>query len=70
MSNKIEMIFNGDAMKITAETSIATFLKQQAMTSGHFIVAVNGELVLKSHYEHTLIQAQDKLDTITAITGG
>lgn len=70
MSNKITITLNGEALTIAPQTTVADLLQQHAQLSGRFIVAINDELVVKSNYQQTIIQADDAVDTIAPITGG
>lgn len=70
MSNKIDITFNGEASTIDEDITVASFLAEQSLSNGRFIVVINDEIVTSSAYDNTTIQAGDALDTIAPITGG
>ncbi len=68
LTNVIE--FNGERKAVSDETNVSQLIAQQNITGKRFLVVVNDSLVPKSEWDSTLVVAGDKVDIMTAITGG
>lgn len=66
--NKIE--FNGEPTTLTLPLNVTQLITQQNVSGKRFLVVINDELVPKSTWTETIVNAGDKVDIVTAITGG
>ncbi|MBK8970117.1 MAG: sulfur carrier protein ThiS [Hahellaceae bacterium] len=65
----ITLILNGKPFQLDGEPRIETLLTQTA-TEGRFVVALNGELLPRTCYATTFLQANDQIDILFPIAGG
>ncbi|WP_273151327.1 sulfur carrier protein ThiS [Methylophaga thiooxydans] len=71
MTSKQQIIeLNGESMDAAEMSSVADLIEQKNMTGGRFVVVVNDEVVPKSSWAQTSINAGDKVDIMSPISGG
>lgn len=62
--------FNGEPKAVTDGMTVSQLITREQVTGKRFLVVVNETFVPKSAWENTQVQAGDKVDIMTAITGG
>jgi sulfur carrier protein len=62
--------FNGESVAIEATQTVADFIQNQALVGRRFVVVINDEIVPKSSWENTQVQAGDQVDIMSPISGG
>lgn len=71
MTSKQQVIeLNGEAIDIPNVSTVADLIEQQNMTGSRFVVVVNDEVVPKSSWTQTSINAGDQIDIMSPISGG
>jgi sulfur carrier protein len=50
--------------------TVAELIEQQQMTGKRVLVVINDEVISKSNWSDTMIEAGDKVDIMSPITGG
>lgn len=68
ISNMIEL--NGERKTLAEQVTVRQLVTQENITGKRFLVVINDTLVPKSDWDNTTISAGDKVDIMTAITGG
>lgn len=66
----MEVIVNGANQSLAAGASIQDLLQQLGMTQGRIAVELNAEIVPRSRYQETPLNAGDKVEIVHAIGGG
>ena len=66
----IEIKVNGAAQEIASATSLHQLLKDLKLGDGKIAIEVNGEIVPRSLFLETILQADDHLEIVQAIGGG
>jgi len=66
----IEIQFNGEAVNLDGDITVAELLAQNQMSEGRFIVVLNDALLVRADYDVTAIKAGDAIDIVSPITGG
>lgn len=71
----ITISYNGDLIECPDQQPLMQLLIEQQAKAGHaenkpFAVAINGEFIPKSQYTNIHIQADDKIDVVSPVTGG
>jgi sulfur carrier protein len=61
---------NGEQQNMDSPFSVIALIEQQQMTGQRFLVVINDEVIPKSLWQQTDIQAGDKVDIMSPITGG
>ncbi len=64
------VVINGTALKLPAQTTIASLLVQQDMATRRLAVELNGVVVPRSQHDTVPLQDGDRLEIIQAIGGG
>ncbi|MBE0439428.1 MAG: sulfur carrier protein ThiS [Gammaproteobacteria bacterium] len=70
MPDTIDIVVNGELSNVKIGATIATLLRDERIMSGRFLVVANDEIVSKSAYAETVLNAGDRVDIMSAITGG
>jgi sulfur carrier protein len=60
---------NGEQSEIKPNSTIVDYLIENKV-EGRFLVVINDEIIPRSAHESTLIQAHDRLDIMSPISGG
>jgi sulfur carrier protein len=68
--SSIEIIVNGKASSVPSDATVHDFLVSKRMTDAMAIVERNGEIVPRSSYGDTPLQAGDRLEVVHAVGGG
>lgn len=66
----MELFVNGESRQVAAASTLASLIEQMALTGQRLAVERNGEIVPRSRYAQTLLQAGDRLEIVHAIGGG
>ncbi|MDF1588282.1 MAG: sulfur carrier protein ThiS [Gammaproteobacteria bacterium] len=70
MPDTIDIVVNGELSNVKTGSTVATLLHGERIMTGRFLVVVNDEVVSKSAYAETVLNAGDRVDIMSAITGG
>lgn len=65
----IPFTLNGQSQTIDAETTISDFIATLPLPT-RFVIEKNQHLLPRSQWSTTLIEANDKIEIITAVGGG
>ena len=63
------IILNGESRNLDADTTLAELIETLKL-SGRLAVERNGEIVPRSAYASTVLEAGDRLEIVRAIGGG
>jgi thiamine biosynthesis protein ThiS len=66
----MQIYINGEERTVAEQSSIAALIEQLALTGKRIAVEVNEELVPHSTFEQHLVQADDRIEIINAVSGG
>jgi sulfur carrier protein len=61
---------NGSEWESAAEASLADLVAVWCHSSKGVAVAINGEVVPRSTWEHTVMRSGDRVEIVTAAAGG
>jgi sulfur carrier protein len=67
---RIEIKVNGATQEIASATSLHQLLQDLKLGGGKIAIEVNGEIIPRSQFLETMLQANDKLEIVQAIGGG
>ncbi len=70
MNNSISVQFNEAHVIVGHNTTLTNFIALQGIENTHFIVAINDEIIPKSHYETTFLSDGDLIELVSPISGG
>jgi len=70
MPDTIDIVVNGELTNVKIGSTVATLLSGERILSGRFLVVANDEIVSKSAYAETRLNAGDRIDIMSAISGG
>lgn len=66
----ITIILNGEPQQLPASTNLMDLLRKNGLEQKQIAVEINEQIVPRSQYEVTQLQAGDRLEVIQAIGGG
>lgn len=66
----MQIILNGTATEIADNISAAGLIEHLELTGKRLAMEVNREIVPRSQYQQTTLQANDKVEIVHAIGGG
>lgn len=66
----ITCFYNGEAISLEENTSIAQFLQKESLVGKRIAVELNERIVPRSQHDATVINADDRLEIVHAIGGG
>jgi sulfur carrier protein len=66
----MNIVLNGHAKTLSGPTSVATLIDTLGFTGKRIAVERNGEIVPKSAYASTQLEAGDRLEIVVAVGGG
>ena len=66
----LEIVVNGKPVSVVAGATVHDFLAGKRMTDAMAIVERNGEIVPRSEYGDTRLEAGDRLEVVHAVGGG
>ena len=66
----ISIVFNAEKMAIAADSKVQAVIEQAEITGNRFIIVLNDEILPKSQYQLTLLNAGDVIDVVAPISGG
>jgi sulfur carrier protein len=69
MSDLIEISVNGEPSIIRKNMLVMDYL-HHGKIEGRFLIVINDDMVPKSSYEHTQLNAGDRIDIMSPISGG
>jgi sulfur carrier protein len=69
MSDFIEISVNGEPSTIRKSMLVMDYLHHEKI-EGRFLIVINDDMVPKSSYEHTQLNAGDRIDIMSPISGG
>jgi sulfur carrier protein len=70
IAEQISIQVNGDAKTCPAGTHLSDFLIQAGLNPRLVAVEYNGEILARSHWQSTTLQAGDHLEIVTIVGGG
>ncbi len=70
MPDTIDIVVNGELTRVKIGSTVATLLSGERIMTGRFLVVVNDEIVSKSTYPETRLNIGDRVDIMSAISGG
>ncbi|GLP99422.1 MAG: sulfur carrier protein ThiS [Pseudomonadota bacterium] len=65
----LQVQLNGEPLDINHEQTVSEFVAKQGF-SGRFVIVINDEMVAKSRWQDVVIQAGDRIDIVSPISGG
>lgn len=68
--NTPTIVFNGEPKPLSEGITVSQLIMREQVTGKRFLVVINDAFVPKSTWDNTTVQAGDKVDIMTAITGG
>jgi sulfur carrier protein len=66
----MNIVLNGQPKTLSGPTSVSTLIDALGYTGKRIAVERNGEIVPKSTYAHTQLEADDRLEIVVAVGGG
>lgn len=66
----MQIVVNGAAQEVAAESSVQQLIETLALGGGKIAIELNGEILPRSLFTETLLQADDRLEIVQAIGGG
>ena len=66
----ISVTINGLTRQIPPQLNLAQLLTEMQLTGKRVAIECNGEIVPRSRYSSTLLQADDQLEIVVAVGGG
>ena len=66
----MQLTINGQEQKIVSGLNVSELLKELDISSPHFAVAVNFQIVPKSQYDSLALNDGDKVEIVHAVGGG
>ena len=64
------VIVNGTARQVDAPGSLTDLVRSLGLEGKRIAIERNGEIVPKSRYAHTTVDAGDRLEIVAAVGGG
>lgn len=61
---------NGELIDVRDMSTVADLIEKQQMAGRRFVVVLNDEIVPKSSWSETPINADDQIDIMSPISGG
>jgi sulfur carrier protein len=65
----LQVQLNGELLDINHEQTVSEFIDKQDF-NGRFVIVINDEMVAKSCWQDVVIQAGDRIDIVSPISGG
>jgi sulfur carrier protein len=65
----LQVQLNGELLDINHEQTVSEFIDKQEF-NGRFLIVINDEMVAKSRWQDVVIQAGDRIDIVSPISGG
>lgn len=69
-TSAITIELNGEPHQVAARTTVSALLQQLELTKGRLAVEYNLEILPRSEYGRTQLQARDRVEIVQAIGGG
>jgi sulfur carrier protein len=66
----MEIVVNGKAREIAADSSLAQLLGELGVTQPHVAVELNLEVVPRARHRDTILRDGDRLEVVTLVGGG
>lgn len=66
----MQVIVNGASQQIPEDSTVQQLLETLQISQGRLAVEVNGEIVPRSTFTSSKLQAQDRIEIVQAIGGG
>lgn len=66
----VNVVVNGEAHTVEAPVSVAALVQALGLSGKRIAIERNGEIVPKSRYPHTRVDAGDRLEIVAAVGGG
>ena len=70
MQTEMQIWINDQSVALTASLNLAQILAQQGLDQGCFVAVVNDTVVPKTTLDQCLIQAGDRIEILSPISGG
>jgi sulfur carrier protein len=70
ISEQISIQVNGESKTCSMGAKLPDFLIQVGLNPRLVAVEYNGEILARSHWESTVLQAGDRLEIVTIVGGG
>ena len=65
----LQVQLNGEPLDINHKQTVSEFVAKQDF-NGRFVIIINDEMVAKSGWQDVVIQAGDRIDIVSPISGG
>ncbi len=69
-AQEISITANGQVYTIPTDSTIATLLSSFNVSAKYVVVQMNGDIIPRSSYTSTILQADCKLEIVTMVGGG
>ena len=66
----IQLSVNGESRSLPQGTNLAALIDELALAGKKIAVERNGDIVPRSRYAQTLLEAGDRLEIVVAVGGG
>ena len=66
----MHVLVNGNARSVTAPLTVAELVRTLGLEGKRIAIERNGEIVPKSRYADTRVDAEDRLEIVGAVGGG
>lgn len=70
MPDTIDVVVNGELTRVKMGSTVASLLSGERIMTGRFLVVVNDEVIPKFAYTETPLNIGDRVDIMSAISGG
>ena len=68
--NNIEVIINGISKVVQSGINVSDLIKAEGIETEKVAVAIDMELVPRSAYKQTVVQAKQNIEILSAVQGG
>ncbi len=66
----MQILLNGEHHSISARTTVTQLIEDLKLTERRLAVELNGEILPRSKYAHSVLVENDNLEIVNAIGGG
>lgn len=68
--NTITIIANGQPRAVQAGSTLADLLSEIAVTPTHVVIQMDGVIITRSEFAHTILHEGSTLEIVTLVGGG
>jgi sulfur carrier protein len=66
----MRVLANGKPYEVTAETTVASFIRARELDPRWVVVELNGEPLERARYDEVKLSEGDRLELVRAVAGG